>query len=74
MVLAVIQYKWETYAKREFLRTLILDVAMVLTLTLDVLLSTSKHKYLSIATGSITIGLTLYFVMLEVKQFLKAKR
>ena len=53
VVKTVIQHKWETYIRRMFMRSLYLDIAMVLFLTLDVLFY--KNAYVGTSDGASTV-------------------
>ena len=77
VVKTVIQHKWETYIRSMFMRSLYLDIAMVLFLTLDVLFykneSIGAPDSVNTMFSILTLVLWAYFARDELNQLRVAK-
>jgi len=73
VVKSVISHKWNSYVKPLFLKELGLDVAMVLSLTLDAILHPTIETAPSITLTAVTLCLCLYFVLNEFSQAIQAE-
>ena len=73
VVKAVISHKWNSYVKSLFLKELGLDVAMVLSLTLDAILHPTIEIAPSVILTAVTLSLCLYFVLNEFSQAIQAE-
>ena len=74
VVKTLVQHKWETYICKLFMRSLYLDIAMVLFLTADVLSFGHVDEAFSNVLSVLTLVFWLYFTREEFKQVRSASR